>query len=95
MEDVIQIPADQSNPGYDVLGNELTNPGGFVHNGGQYSLVTAAGTNTYADLISWGPTTNGVIENVLVYTNAPANTNLLNTWSLQNSSVWTNTGGTP
>jgi len=38
---VIRIPSDQSNPGYDVLGNELTNPGGFVHNGAESKIIGA------------------------------------------------------
>lgn len=56
----------------DALGNEITNPGGYVHNGFEGSLVWAGGTNTLAGLQALNGATNLPIKNVYYFDSAPS-----------------------
>lgn len=75
----------------DAEGNAISNPGGYVHNGAEVSLVWANGTNTYAELLALGPITNGPIAHALYYTNTPSSTP--DTFCNQSNGVWAVTGG--
>lgn len=67
-----RIPADQSDPTKDVLGNDLTNPGGFVHNGCESSLVIGGTTNSLTDLQAMDGYNGLPIRNYYQFTNAPS-----------------------
>lgn len=65
--------------------------GGHLHNNAESTLQVGSDNYSYADMIAMGPTTNGVIDNLLVYTNAPSSTAALDIWCEINSGVYTNT----
>lgn len=75
----------------DALGNPITNPGGYVHNGGGYSLLLNGVTNSYADLQLWERADGGPIRNALIYSAEPVTTNRANLYCDVFDGVWTNT----